>query len=188
MKVKHPCPLKFDESRHTIVLDQHFEEIYGDRIVAPVRPPLPLNLYQLEVVLETVRKTGTAADIFHFTLVLLADDGEIFQLILQVDKAQALRTAGGSAKVAADGTRKSPGPGLEGWLAQALNPEKRTRPPPSAEGPAEVLLDKVAEQMVNGNYMTQTGGDVHRVDVIRMTVELAEAIQTMDRKVKRPAS
>ena len=114
--------------------------------------------------------------------------GKSFNSSSKSTRRKALRTAGGSAKVAADGTRKSPGPGLEGWLAQALNPEKRTRPPPSAEGPAEVLLDKVAEQMVNGNYMTQAGGDVHRVDVIRMTVELAEAIQTMDRKVKRPAS
>ena len=189
MKVKHPCPLKFDESRLTIVLDEHFEELYGDRIVAPVRPPLPLNLYQLEVILETVRKTGTPQDTFHFTLVLLRDDGEICQVILQVDKAQALRSAGGSSKVAADGTRKSPGPGLEGWLSPALNPEvqKRERAQPEVEGPAEKLLDRVAEHMVDGTYMTQDGGTVHRADVIRMTVDLAEAIGDMARKPSRPA-
>ena len=52
MKVKHPCPLQFDGARHTIFLDQHHDELFGDLILTPVRAALPLNLYQLEVILD----------------------------------------------------------------------------------------------------------------------------------------
>ena len=134
-----------------------------------------------------MRETGNLDDVFHFSLVLQASDGEIWQVVLQVTKAQALRSAGGSAKVGENGTRKSPGPGLEGWLAQALNPgvTKRIRPPLTEAGPAEQLVDRIADHMVSGEYMTQTGGNVHRQDVIRMTVDLAEALAGMKRTVRR---
>ena len=189
MKVKYPAPLQFFPDGDIVYLDQHFDELVGDRILVPVHSALPLNVYQLEVILETVRRTGSAEDIFHFSLVTLDDTGLVTQAILQVTKSQALRTAGGSAKQGSDGIRKSPGPGLEGWLSQALNPHvpKRERPQPDVDGPAEKLLDKVADHMVDGTYMTQVGGNVHRADVIRMTVDLAEAIGAMRRKQSRPA-
>ena len=190
---KYPPPCKFIPEHPTTFVDQHFRVLDSAEVIAPLRAPFQVNFYQLEVILAAIRALPGDDPIIHVNFVGWGEtwqetDAEfdkhpLPQMVLQVGKRQALRTAGGRARKGED----PKGPGLEGWLHLALNPHlrdgtgKRERPIEGKAEPAQRLLDGVKDH-VHGDYLTQEAGVVHRVDVIRLTVELQEMIEKLQLK------